>query len=128
MIRWLGGEFLRVTRAELVKRFAKAGVYFTSKERGYLNVGQPYRRNEQGGHVGLDPSKPGQFPHKLSGQLQRSVTWKLDAAKLVLTVGSNLEGYPKWLQTGTRFMKPRPWLSLGFEKEKDRIGRIIVGR
>jgi hypothetical protein len=42
-------------------------------------------------------------------------------------VGSNLDGYPKFLETGTRFMKSRPWLSLAFAAEKDRLGKIITG-
>jgi hypothetical protein len=25
-------------------------------------------------------------------------------------------------------MKPRPWLSLAFAKEQDKIGRLIVGK
>jgi hypothetical protein len=83
VIRWTGDEFLKVATADLVKRFDTAGVYFTSKTRGYLNTGQASRRTASGGHVGLNPSAPGRFPHKLSGQLQRSITWKVDKAKLI---------------------------------------------
>lgn len=126
MIEWHGGDFLKLTESEVARNMTKAGVYFTSKLRGFLNVGQNYRRTPSGGHVGLDPSVPGGFPKKLSGQLMRSITWKLDRQEMVLTVGTNLKGYPKYLQLGTSLMKPRPWLSLGFERTKDDIGRIIV--
>lgn len=129
MIAWYGENFLRMTTAELQKGFTKAGVYFTSKTRGYLNTSQPYQRTKRTGrHIGLAPSRPGEFPRKLSGQLQRSITWTLDKKKLVLTVGSNLQEYPSMLETGTRFMRPRPWLTLAFAKEKNKIGRTIAGR
>jgi hypothetical protein len=128
VIAFTGAEFLRMTEKELVRNFTKAGVYFVSKVRGYLNTDQPYTRSPGGKHRGLDPSRPGGYPKKLSGQLQRSVTWKVDAGKKVLTVGSNLEGYPSFLITGTRFMAPRPWLPLAWDAEKDNVGRIILGK
>ncbi|AWM39784.1 hypothetical protein GobsT_18540 [Gemmata obscuriglobus] len=125
-VNWYGLDFLRLTESELARNMAKAGGYFASKLRGYLNDSQSYKRTPSGGYVGLDPSVPGGFPKKLSGQLQRSITWELDRQKFVLTVGTNLKGYPKFLQLGTTVMKPRPWLSLGFDKTKDAIARIIV--
>lgn len=121
-------DFENKVFAELTKRFTKAGIYYVSKLRGYLNVSQPYKRSRTTGrHRGLSPSRPGQYPKKLSGQLQRSMTWTLDKSKLVLTCGSNLAGYPSFLQTGTRFMRPRPWLSLSWQAERGKIGKIIVG-
>ena len=125
-IEWHGADFLHLTESELAKNMTKAGIYFTSKVRGYLNVSQPYKRTSGGGHIGLDPSLPGEFPKKLSGQLMRSITWKLDRQKMELTVGTNLKGYPSFLQLGTSIMKPRPWLTKSFDLEKDAIGRIIV--
>lgn len=127
MITWHGADFLNMVDAELKRNFTKAGVYFVSKLRGSLNRSQPYHRTPDGGTVGLDPSLPGEYPKKLTGQLQRSITWTVGTKPLSLTVGSNMKGYPKYLQLGTTLMKPRPWLSLGFEKTKDEIGRIIVG-
>lgn len=126
MINWHGQDFLRLTESELAKNMTLAGMYFTSKVRGFLNVSQSYKRTPDGGYIGLAPSLPGEFPKKLSGQLMRSITWKLDRQEMVLTVGTNLKGYPKFLETGTSFMKPRPWLSLAFGKEKDNIGRICA--
>jgi hypothetical protein len=62
-----------------------------------------------------------------TGQLQKSITWELDKRKLVLTVGSNLRGYPSYLQKGTGRMKPRPWLTLSWAKDQDRIGKLLTG-
>jgi phage gpG-like protein len=128
-MKWDGGNFLNRTRAEIQKGFVRAGVYYVSQTRGYLNTDQPYKRAKSSGrHRGLAPSKPGEYPRKLSGQLQRSITWAFDPAKLVLTVGSNLAGYPAILQLGSRFMAPRPWLSLSFEAEQDTLARLILGQ
>jgi hypothetical protein len=126
-LSWYGADFVNMVDAELARRFAKAGVFFTSKLRGFLNRSQPYHRTPSGGTVGLDPSLPGEYPKKLTGQLQRSITWTVTKKPLVLTVGSNLKGHPKYLQLGTTLMKPRPWLTLGFDGTKDQMGRIIAG-
>lgn len=119
-------DFLKVTEDELARRMTKAGLYFVSKLRGYLNIGQPYRRTKKGNHIGLAPSWPGEFPRKLSGQLQRSMTWTYDRRTQTLTVGSNLKGYPGFLELGTKWMKPRPWLTLGFNKERGTMTKMIV--
>lgn len=119
-------DFMGSVQRDLAKRFTKAGVYFTSKTRGYLNVAQPYKRAASGRYHGLAPSSPGEFPRKLSGELQRSITWNLDKQKMVLTVGTNLKGYPGFLQTGTKWLRPRPWLSLSFDKEKATLGKILT--
>ena len=107
-------------------RMVRAGVYLTSKIRTYLNVSQRYRRTVRGNHIGLSPSAPGQFPKKLSGQLQKSITYEFDRARLMLTVGSNLKGYPSYLMTGTQRMKPRPWLSLAWEAEVNNVAKILT--
>jgi hypothetical protein len=118
--------FDRQVRAQLEKNFTKAGIYFASQMRGYLNRSQSYRKDGKR-YTGLAPSAPGEFPKKLTGQLQKSITWELDKRKLVLTVGSNLRGYPSYLQKGTGRMKPRPWLTLSWAKDQDRIGKLLTG-
>lgn len=128
-MKWDGDKFLDRTKQEIDKGFVRAGIYYTSQTRKYLNVDQRYKRAKTSGrHRGLSPSKPGEYPRKLSGQLQRSITWAYDANKMVLTVGSNLAGYPSFLQTGTNRMAARPWLTLSFEAEKNTIGRLILGK
>lgn len=119
--------FLGDVQKELVKRLTKAGVFYVSQLRGSLNTSQEYTK--YGSRLkGHGPSLPGQYPHKLSGQLMRSITWNVDKKNMVLTVGSNLDGYPSFLETGTQWMAPRPWLSLSFAAEKDQLGKIIAGK
>lgn len=123
---WNGPQFYGDVQKELVKRFTKAGVTWVSAMRGHLNTAQTYDKAPSGKYHGHNPSLPGQFPHKLSGQLQKSMTYEVDQNKLVLTVGTNLQPYPAYLQTGTGIMKPRPWLSLGWELEESKVVRILT--
>lgn len=127
MIKDTSRQFIGELDRDLVKRFTKAGLYYTSKLRGLLNTGQPYRKDGLK-LVGLSPSVPGGYPKKLSGQLQRSITWTLDKKRFVLTVGSNLKGYPSFLEMGTKLMKPRPWLSKSFDQERATITKILTGK
>ncbi len=120
-------KFFTDVEKELHKRLTKIGVYFTSQERGFLNVSQPYKRSGNN-YKGLDPSSPGDFPKKLSGQLQKSMTWELNKKELSVTCGSNLKPYPAYLESSTKWMQARPWLTLGFEKTKDQLGKIAVGK
>jgi len=69
----------------------------------------------RGGKVHI-PSSPGNPPAVDTGDLVRSI--KVDTRQgMVLTdfeveVGSNISKppYPRWLEEGTKRMKPRPWL------------------
>ncbi len=120
-------KFMTDFMKDAAKNFTKAGIYFTSQLRTELNVAQPYKRSSGGRYRGLNPSRPGGYPHKLSGQLQKSITWKLDNKTMTLEVGSNLKPYPAMLESGTRYMKPRPWLSLGWEQNKLKVIQIATG-
>jgi hypothetical protein len=62
--------------------------------------------------VGLDPSKPGEPPKKVTGHLQRMIMHELDRSKGKARVGTNVV-YGKFLELGTRIMRRRPWLSRG---------------
>lgn len=113
--------------AELQRGLTRAGFYLVSKMRANLNTAQPYRRYTGKSAVyfrGLDPSRPGQFPKKLSGQLVKSVAFSV--GELSMTAGTAIP-WGRWLQTGTQKMAPRPWLSMTWEREKSAVGRIILG-
>jgi hypothetical protein len=112
------------------KNLDKAGLYLVSSWRQYANNPQPYKRyagKKAVYYKGLNPSAPGQFPHKLTGQFQRSLTYKVDKKALTLEVGSSLAGYPMFLQFGTKWMQPRPWLTIAWERDKDHVGKILLG-
>lgn len=111
---------------ELNKRFTKAGMILVSEYRKGLNRAQPYTRDGSR-FVGQNPSKPGEFPKKLTGQLQKSISFSIDRKRWILTVGTTLQPYPAFLQKGTRKMRARPWLSLGWESSKRRVTSVFAG-
>ena len=110
---------------ELHKRFQKVGITFVSYLRTKLNRYQDTRTYGVR-KIGLNPSKPGEYPKKQSGDLLKSITFNYDKDTFTCNVGSNLQPYPKLLQTGTPTMAPRPWLSRGYNELKLKIGDIII--
>lgn len=57
------------------------------------------------------PSKPGEPPRKRTGWGQRHIVWDYDADKMEGRVGIAQNAiYMLFLELGTRFIKPRPWL------------------
>lgn len=110
-------------RKEVNKSLHKAGVLLVSDIRKGLNVAQPYVRRGSA-FRGLEPSRPGEYPRKLSGQLLKSVAYVVDEAQMILTVGTN-QRHGKFLEFGTKHMKPRPWLLRTFEAAKDKIASLF---
>jgi HK97 gp10 family phage protein len=76
---------------------------------------------------GTNPSKPGEYPHKLTGHLRRNVEMEHDREKMIARVGTNVE-YGRYLELGTRKMKRRPWLSRALVEMRQRIKQILRGR
>jgi hypothetical protein len=80
---------------------------------------------------GAFPSSPGEPPHKQTGRLQGSITWELSrrglfGRGLMARVGTNLE-YGRYLENGTRRMRPRPWLKRSLDAVRPQI-KIILSR
>ncbi len=63
------------------------------------------------------PSKPGEPPHKRTGWLQGHVQYELDENLHMARAGLDADAiYGLFLELGTRFMHPRPWLLATLEK------------
>jgi len=76
--------------------------------------------------TGAFPSAPGDPPHKQTGTLLKSVAYELVtvAAKTIARVGTNIK-YGRWLELGTKKMKPRPWLRRALVEKKAAIEAIL---
>ena len=72
-------------------------------------------------------SLPGQPPRKRTGTLQKSVTSQVTRGDGVVTirVGTKIP-YGKFLEMGTRAMRPRPWLRSGVAEIAPRLQRDFV--
>lgn len=75
------------------------------------------------GKKGHHPSLPGNAPAPDTGTLMRSITHEIkqERDEVIGIVGSTLRNpdYPKFLEFGTKKMKPRPWLSTAIEKSQN---------
>jgi hypothetical protein len=124
-IKWYGDKFLRDLKAEerrrlaraamVVERYAKrllgvSGTGWQKQIRGVVTVKKRGGKGKGWTVYGAFQSRPGEPPHKQTGELRRRVTHEVLASEGRARVGTNLK-YGKWLETGTRTMAARPWLA-----------------
>jgi HK97 gp10 family phage protein len=70
------------------------------------------------------PSLPGEFPRKVTGNLRASVRYEMEDNQLAARVGTDLD-YGAYLELGTRYMEPRPWLLRTFARERQTLIKIL---
>lgn len=111
----------------LEKNMAVTTIFVRDKVKRKLNRGQPTRTFRSGSIIGLDPSRPGEPPKKITGQLQNSIRTKVIRSKraIIGLVGTNLKK-GRWLEFGTSKMKPRPFLRSTVSENRRKIGRVVA--
>lgn len=127
-IKWDATKLKTVTANEMVKRVRQAVVFLRSETVKGLNRTQPVIRSGRGKR-GLNPSKPGEFPKRVSDTLRNSITTevKKDNDKIVGRYGTNVKDYPLALEFGTRRgLKARPFLRPPFFDNQDVLKKILV--
>lgn len=126
-VKWYGPQCTKAMRTETQKRLNKAAMWLQTFIREKLSEDQPKVRvkakgKKAGYFRGFSPSLPGRYPKRLSGQLVRSISW--EAGSGYARVGTNLR-YGRWLETGTRRMARRPWLTLACQAAKMQLSAIL---
>ena len=116
---------------EVKQSFQKAGT-LKNKRTGKSR----YTRTSSGGQKATlhKPSEPGETPAIQTGTLRRSIIADIlkDGGEYIglvgpmATVGRQSLKYAKWLELGTRKMKPRPYLRPAVEKLKRKIYNILA--
>lgn len=89
-----------------------------------IQLGKTGRKFTVRGSKGKYPSKPGEYPRKVTGNLQKSVTYEVDKEQLQGRVGTELD-YGSYLELGTKNMKPRPWLMRTFDAIYNQLIKIL---
>ncbi len=117
MLRWYGKEATRRIRSETNKRIDRASRILRDYIRVKLSRSQPvkiYAKSAGRSRKGMNPSKAGEYPKKVTGFLRMNVQAEMDDATSTARVGigKNVK-YGKYLELGTRLMARRPWLSKG---------------
>jgi HK97 gp10 family phage protein len=114
-LEWHGEQAIRLIRQEIASRLEMAGEKLAGHAIDNL------------GAVSPPPSVPGDYPGKRSGNLRRNVTHEVDGDKLVGRWGTNVI-YGKHLELGTKYMGPRPWMTLTNSAMSGEVQRIMSGR
>ena len=129
VIRFDKRKFLRLTAAELKANMAVATVFVRDRVKEKLNRGQPTRTTPGGTIIGLDPSKPGEPPKKVTSQLQNSIRQKVVTrpGEVIGLIGTDLKKAAA-LEFGNRSgtLKPRPYFRPVLSEQRGRIARIIA--
>ncbi len=112
---------------QLERNMQVATIFVRDEVKKKLNRGQPTRTLRSGSIIGLDPSKPGEPPKKITSQLQNSIRTKVIRRKTAIIglVGTNLKK-GRWLEFGTSKMKPRPYLRPTVSENRTKIGRVVA--
>ncbi len=129
MLRWYGEEAKKVIRTEINKRIDKASRILRDYIRTKIGRSQPvkiYAKSAGRSRKGMDPSKPGEYPKKVTGFLRMNVQAEMDDATSTARVGigKNVK-YGKYLEFGTRKMARRPWLSKGLLGARSRMMAML---
>lgn len=109
------------------RQIQKAAIHLSGAVKRNLNAqGTPKRvSNGPGGprYKNVNPSPPGGYPHKMLGDLQRSIAWEM-VSEHEARVGTNIP-YGKYLELGTVKMAPRPFLRMTIAAETTAMQAIL---
>lgn len=104
-----------------------ATLHLASKMKAKVGRSANKGRGKKG--VIYEASNPGEPPRKRRGTLQQGIGTQIDRAKLIGKAGvpQNVI-YGFWLEVGTRYIKPRPWMVSTLNQEIDVIRQLAAGK
>ena len=115
VVVWRGDKFAKVTGAIMTKRLDKAGAML--QEAIKRNLSQQYP----------PASKPGQFPARRTGRLQRSIKRRFVGGKTIRIGTINREDafYAVDLELGSSTVAARPFIRPSVYHNADRVQNIM---
>ena len=138
---WRSEEVVHQTVAGLVQHGRQLGQLLRDDTVRLLNRSQPTRTTASGRRVGLDPSKPGEPPKRLTSRLIKSITYEvavegsgLISSSVVIRFGTNVI-YGRRLERGfvgtdslgrNVSQLPRPYLGRALANRKEGVARILA--
>ena len=120
---WNGEGIAKTIENTMVNRLDLAGLTLMNEARSLISRDQP-RSGKGARKVGLDPSRPGKPPKRVTGTLHRSIFWALDRQAVKGRVGTPLK-YGLFLELGTARMAARPWMITAVRNKIETIKRIL---
>ena len=128
-IIWNGPKIVKKTTDQIFINMGAATLFMVSEVKKSINRPQPTRTSSTTGkRRGLNPSKPGQPPKRIEGDLENSVTAEVTRSrnKIVGRYGSTLTEIAIWLEFGTSRMAARPFLRPPLLKNRSELVRILT--
>lgn len=135
-IKWHGPQVNKQLKNATAQGIQRATVFLHTKCREAVNVPNSSEKRERKrstskGRKGSsytvypNPSSPGEPPRKRTGWGQRHVMWTFDKDKIIGRVGVATNAiYMIYLELGTRFISPRPWLVATLKKNLRMLGLL----
>jgi len=125
-VKWYGSTVIPDVKRRLVgPRIQLAAAAIQGAAKRGVSRSQPTRGTGLRKR-GLDPSRPGEYPKRVTGHLMRNINRTFSASELVARVGTNVK-YGRYLELGTRKMARRPWLSKALHEAMPELRRLLGG-
>lgn len=134
-VKWNANRVAKRYQKEMTTRMTKATSYLQGQVKKKIRRGQPVRRTTGGVLVGLDPSKPGEPPKKVTGHLSRMIHRRVDVRGGTITgIVSADTPYARRLELGFtgadalgRIVNqaPRPFLRPALKESRAVLKRIL---
>jgi hypothetical protein len=120
--KWYGGDVKRRIEAKLVMNARRAAQEWFRQTKININRPQP-TRGAGAGRIGLEPSKPGEFPKRVTSEMFRRMTTAVVSTPTTveLHVGTNVH-YAEYHEYGKR-----PFISRTLAENYHRIIAILRG-
>ena len=124
-------KFAHRTNRRLKVNAEKVGRMIESDIVKSLSIGQPAIRRGDGSFFGLDPSKPGQPPHLLTGHLRRSIDHRVEKhpkhIDIFVIAGAD---YARVLEyggvSGKAKILQRPFMRPALARNREKAIRMLV--
>lgn len=128
-VKWNDAPVFRSTKADIEARMGRAVQFVRAEVIKSINVSQPTHRYPSGNRLGLNPSKQGDPPKRVHGDLVRSITTEVvqQATRIIGRYGSTQTKKALALELGTSNMAARPFLRPPLLRNRNEIQRILAG-
>ena len=125
---WNGKELMIHAMRKIATNAERVGMMLDGEVVRSLSKGQPVKRVGKR-LVGLSPSKPGQPPRVLHGQLRNSISHRVEVRRgsVTIYVGANTK-YARALEFGNPKggLSPRPYLRPAIARNKTKAYRRLM--
>ena len=128
-IIWNGPKIVKKTADQIFINMGLATQFMRNEVKTSINRPQPTRTSSTTGkRRGLNPSKPGEPPKRIEGDLFKSIVTEITRSrnKIVGRYGSTLTEIAIWLEFGTSRIAARPFLRPPLLKNRAELVRILT--